>query len=394
MADPDAIVVGAGPAGLACAAMLGRKGLAALVVEKTDRVASSWRLHYDRLHLHTDRRHSGLPGLTMPGHYPTYPSRDEVVAYLERYAAHFGIRPRFDTAVTSLTHDGATWCAHTDRGTMRAPVAVVATGMAAVPVRPSWPGEDAFEGRIVHSSGYRNPTPYLGQRVLVVGFGNSGAEIALDLAEAGVAVALSIRGPVHVLPRDLLGLPIIAWAILYGRLPARLVDAINAPVLRLAVGRIEALGLRRAAGGPRRAVEETGRVPVFDIGTLGRIRDGSIAVHAGLDRLTPHGAVFRDGAQAPFGALILATGYRSDLRPLLQAVEGVLDGVGRPLATGRTTRAPGLYFCGHLTSPTGQLRAIRLEAERIATLARRHVTALNARRLRAAGDQMPRMPAS
>ena len=375
MASPDAIIVGAGPAGLACAAMLGRAGLAATVIEKADRVGSAWRCHYDRLHLHTDRRHSGLPGMPMPVSYPTYPSRAQVVAYLEAYAAHFDIRPRFGTMVSSLAREGAHWSVGTDRGAMRAPVVIVATGMAASPVRPSWPGEDAFEGGIVHSSAYRNPVPYRDKRVLVVGFGNSGGEIALDLAQAGVEVALAVRSPVHVLPRDLLGIPIIAWAILYGPLPARLVDAINAPVLRLAVGRIEDLGLRRAAGGPRRAVEETGRVPIFDVGTLSGIRDGSITVRGDIDRLTPRGVAFRDGAHESFDALVLATGFRSDLRPLLPTVAGVLDDAGRPLATGRTTRAPGLYFCGHLTSPTGQLRAIHFEAERIASLARRYGTA-------------------
>ena len=271
MPDPDAIIIGAGPAGLACAACLRTAGLEALVLEARDSVGSAWRGHYDRLHLHTDRNHSGLPLHPMPRTYPKYPSREQVVAYLEDYAAHFAIRPAFDTRVAKVERNGANW--HVDAGkTLSAPIIIVATGMAATPNLPSWPGEESFGGRVVHSSAYKNPAPFKGQRVLVVGLGNSGGEIALDLAEAGVATTLSVRGPIQLLPRDLLGLPILTWAILYRRLPAALVDRMNAPILRLAVGRVDDLGLRLSTKGPRRMVEEDGKVPLFDIGTLGRIQ--------------------------------------------------------------------------------------------------------------------------
>ena len=201
--------------------------------------------------------------------------------------------------------------------------------------------------------------------MLVVGFGNSGGEIALDLANAGVHVALAIRNPVQVLPRELLGLPILTWAIFYRRLPARMVDLINAPILRLAVGRIESLGLRRAAKGPRQMVEEDGRVPLIDIGTLARIRDGSIRVRGGIDRFATDGVIFDDGSSEAFDAIILATGFRPDLRQLIPDVEGIFDRHGMPLVTGEAI-VPGLYFCGQITSPTGQLREIGIEAQRIA----------------------------
>ena len=126
----------------------------------------------------------------------------------------------------------------------------------------------------------------------MVGFGNSGGEIALDLANAGIAVALAVRGPVQVLPRELLGFSIVSWAILYRHLPARFVDTINAPLLRLATGSIEKLGLQRAAKGPLQMIQENGRVPLIDVGTLARIKDGSIGIRGGIDRFTPDGAVF------------------------------------------------------------------------------------------------------
>jgi cation diffusion facilitator CzcD-associated flavoprotein CzcO len=366
LANLDAIIIGAGPAGLACAATMRGAGLNITVFEKADNVGSVWRRHYERLHLHTDRNHSGLPGMAMPKSYPLYPSREQVVAYLEAYAARFDIKPAFGNEVVRLRRDGAQWCAETASGAVSAPVAIVATGMASAPYRPSWPAMDSYRGITVHSSEYRNPAPYLNKRVLVVGFGNSGGEIALDLAEAGVDVALAVRGPVQLLPRDLLGLPIVTWAILYQHLPARLVDLINAPILRLALGSFEKLGLRRAAKGPLQMIKEDGRIPLIDVGTLGKIRDGSIKVRGGIDRLTSGGVVFDDGRSQDFDAIVLATGFRPDLRRLIPDVDGVFDAHGTPRVTGQATDAPGLYFCGQIVAPTGQFREIALEAERLA----------------------------
>jgi cation diffusion facilitator CzcD-associated flavoprotein CzcO len=366
LANLDAIIIGAGPAGLACAATMRGAGLNITVFEKADNVGSVWRRHYERLHLHTDRNHSGLPGMAMPKSYPLYPSREQVVAYLEAYAARFDIKPAFGNEVVRLRRDGAQWCAETASGAVSAPVAIVATGMASAPYRPSWPAMDSYRGITVHSSEYRNPAPYLNKRVLVVGFGNSGGEIALDLAEAGVDVALAVRGPVQLLPRDLLGLPIVTWAILYQHLPARLVDLINAPILRLALGSFEKLGLRRAAKGPLQMIKEDGRIPLIDVGTLGKIRDGSIKVRGGIDRLTSGGVVFDDGRSEDFDAIVLATGFRPDLRRLIPDVDGVFDAHGTPRVTGQATDAPGLYFCGQIVAPTGQFREIALEAERLA----------------------------
>jgi cation diffusion facilitator CzcD-associated flavoprotein CzcO len=374
LASPDAIVIGAGPAGLACAATMGGAGLNVTVLEKAGDVGSAWRRHYDRLHLHTDRNHSGLPGMAMPKSYPLYPSREQVVSYLEGYAARFDIKPVFGSEVVRLRRDGAQWCAETAAGSVSAPVAIVATGMASAPYRPSWPGSESYRGVTVHSSDYRNPAPYLGKRVLVVGFGNSGGEIALDLAEAGVDVALAVRGPVQILPRDLLGLPILTWAILYQHLPARLADTINAPILRLALGSFAKLGLRRAAKGPRQMVEENGRVPLIDVGTLGRIRDGTIRVRGAIVRLTSAGVVFDDATSESFDAIVLATGFRPDLRRLIGDVDGVLDAHGAPRVTGAATEAPGLYFCGQIVSPTGQLREIGREAERLARVTKQYLS--------------------
>ena len=372
MSEHDAVVVGAGPAGLACAAALRQSGVSAVVLEKTNTVGATWRRHYDRLHLHTDRGHSGLPGLPMPRTYPRYPSRAQVVEYLETYAAQFGIAPIFDTLVTRISPQNGAWRVETDGEPYVAPTVIVATGMYDAPVIPSWPGQDTFTGALQHSSAYKNPEPFAGERVLVVGFGNSGGEIALDLAEAGIACALSVRSPVQVLPRDLLGLPILTWSIAEQWLPTRVADAINAPIIRLAVGSLAKLGLRRAAKGALTMVKEDGRIPLLDVGTIAKIREGQIAVRPGIKRFDGEAVVFVDETRETYEAVILATGFRPDLRSMLPDIDGVLDDAGAPLVSGDTTKQPGLFFCSFALASTGQLREIGIEAKRIATKAGAH----------------------
>jgi cation diffusion facilitator CzcD-associated flavoprotein CzcO len=179
------------------------------------------------------------------------------------------------------------------------------------------------------------------------------------------------------LPRDLFVLPIRTWAIFHRRLllPARVVDFINAPVLRLALGSMESLGLRRASRGPSQMVAEDGRIPLIDVGTLGKIRDGSIKIRGAIDRLTNDGVVFDDERGEAYDAIVLATGFHPDLRRLIGDVDGVLDAHGTPRVTGQATDVPGLYFCGQIVSPTGQLREIGLEAERLAKVARQYLAA-------------------
>ncbi len=216
--ETDTLVIGASAAGLAAAACLKEAGVAFEVLEREDAVATAWRHHYDRLHLHTPKSVSSLPGLPMPRHWPRYPSRDQVVQYLEHYAGHHGITPHFGTDVTSLVREDGGWTATTSNGTWRASNVVLATGATRKPVRPTWPGMDEYAGDLLHSSEYRNGEPWRGGRVLVVGFGNSACEQAIDLVEHGVEAHLSVRSAVNVLPRDLLGVPVLQMGIAMRRL--------------------------------------------------------------------------------------------------------------------------------------------------------------------------------
>ncbi len=365
----DAIIIGAGPAGLATAAMLKAGGLSVTMLEKSDAVGAVWRRHYDRLHLHTDRARSSLPGLSMPEAFGRYPSRAQVVEYLEAYAAKFNLRPVFNAPVRTVRRDGRRWRAEADENSRSASIIVVATGWADYPHAPTWPGIETFEGPILHSSTYRNPAPFVGKRVLVIGYGNSGAEIALDLAEAGIDVTLSVRSPVNVVPRELFGVPILFFPAAERWLPPRVADFLNAPAIRLAVGSIEKLGLKHAMKGPLQSIAEDARVPLIDVGTLGAIRDGRIKLRGDVASFARECVAFKQSAVERFDAILLATGFRPDLRALLPDAEGVLNATGAPLVSGQATAEPGLFFCGAIPSALGQFRQIGIEARRIADAA-------------------------
>jgi cation diffusion facilitator CzcD-associated flavoprotein CzcO len=370
--SPDAIIIGAGPSGLAVAACLKEAGLTSLILDRADAVATSWRHHYERLHLHTDRSHSALPGMAMPRDYPRYPARLQVIDYLERYARHFELTPCFGVDVRSAERAGPNWRVTDERGTIAtAPVLVVATGAMERPRLPDWPGSATFGGEIRHTANYARAASYAGRRVLVVGLGNSGGEIALDLAEHGIDVTLSVRGPVSVIPRDLLGLPILTWAVLLDKLPARLADLASWPLIRLSIGSLRRLGLTPTEDGPFTTIYRRGRIPLIDFGTIAAIRKGRIKVRPDIAALEGDKVAFIDGRREPFDAIIAATGFTRDLRKLLPDAGNALDGTGSPRVSGRPTGVPGLYFCGFRPVPTGQLREIGREARRIA----RHVAA-------------------
>ena len=366
MGDEDIVVIGAGPAGLAVSASLRRAGMAHLVVDRASDVAASWKQHYDRLHLHTVKTHSSLPFTPWPRDAPRYPSRDEVVGYLERYAEQHRIAPRFGVEVQRVTRGSTHFTVDTSAGRLEPRFVVVATGYNGVANRPEFPGLGEFTGTVVHTERYKNPQPYAGKRTLVVGCGNSGAEIALDLAEHGIDVAMVVRGPVHVVPRDLFGRPSQETGILLSGLPAAWRDALAAPLLRLAVGDLSRWGIVRPAIGPNRLIEEAGRIPILDVGTIAQVKAGRIRVRPGIQAVLPDGVRFTDGRTEPFDAMILATGYRPGLDRFIDGFQSMSDERGRPRQFGEETRVPGLFFVGFRNPPTGALREIAIEAPRVA----------------------------
>jgi indole-3-pyruvate monooxygenase len=360
-----AIVVGAGPAGLASAACLIRRGVQATVLEAGPAAGSSWRGHYDRLHLHTVKQHSSLPGLPFPDDVGRYPSRADVVAYLERYAAHFGIVPLSGERVLRVRPAEGAIAVDSDRGQHLAPVVVVATGRNRVPNPDRLPEQERFRGTIVHSARYRTGAAFRGQRVLVVGAGNSGAEIAVDLVENSASPTLAVRSPVNIVPLEFLGMPMQLTSIRLRKLPTKMADAIGRAASRLAFGNLSRYGLARPLLGPLSSIKLHGRIPLIDVGTIAAIKQGTIAVKPGVQRLTDEGAVFADGSIGSFDAVVLATGFRPELAEIVQFPDALED-QGRPRDWKGGGAYPGLYFVGFRDVSTGLLREIGIEAETVA----------------------------
>ncbi len=369
--DTDILVIGAGPAGLAVAATLKEKGRRAVVIEKSRQVGASWRNHYERLHLHTIKTLSALPGMPFPADLPRYVPRRGVVDYLAAYAERAAIEPCFGEEATAIVRaEGGGWRTTTRSGrAFESNAVVVSTGANNHPFTPAIEGRDAFAGvgRFVHSRDYRDAAPFAGRRVLVVGMGNTGAEISLDLAEHGVAVALSVRSPVNIVYRDVLGRPTQRTSMLLARLPKALGDRIASFLCDVTVGDLGRYGLQRSPISPLRQLREHGRTPVIDVGTLARIRSGEIAVFPGLRRLVAGGAEFSDGRSASFDVVVLATGYRAGIDALFPGVAVPLDTSGLPTELAGAGALAGIYFIGFdLRQPGGLLRTIGEQAVQVA----------------------------
>jgi cation diffusion facilitator CzcD-associated flavoprotein CzcO len=366
--DAAVLIVGAGPAGLAVGGALALAGRRALLLEAGADVGTAWRHHYTRLHLHTVKELSALPGLPFPAAAPRYVPRQGVVDYLEAYAAHHGLQVHCGEAVDSIVREDGAWRVRSAAGgTWRAAAVVLATGANAMPAWPELPGREAFGGRVLHSHDYRDAAPFAGQRVLVLGLGNTGAEIALDLCEAGIATTVSVRSPVNIVKRDVLGRPTQRTGMLLARLPPAWGDRLGSWLRDLTVGDLSRLGLRTPAISPLRQLRETGRTPVIDLGTLDRIRAGQIAVRPGIRTLTAAGVRFDDGREEDFDTLLLATGYRPAVQALFPATTLPLDARGLPQAVIGRGEAAGLYFVGYeLNRPGGLLNTIASQARQVA----------------------------
>ncbi len=360
----DALIIGAGPAGLAAAACLDRAGSSYEIVEQADRVAPSWHRHYERLHLHTPKQHSALPFFPYPRDFPTYPSREHMTEYFTAYARAFDIVPRFEETVTTVERDGGEWVTQTDRDTYRSRAVIVATGLNAQPHVPVWPDREAYRGMILHSTDYRSGAAFRDRRVLVVGFGNSGGEIAVDLVEHGARVGIAVRSPVNIMPRDVLGLPLVSITLRLRHLPPWVLDAVSGPIQRLRIGDLSTYGLTKRPEGPATQIRRDARIPLIDIGTIGLIKSGAITVYPGVRRFNEDGVEFTDGRTAPFDGIVLATGFL----PGLDFIRGVdLPGDTKQLPIhGASGPTPGLYFTGFRVTSTGTLREIGIEARNIA----------------------------
>ncbi|MFJ4283410.1 flavin-containing monooxygenase [Streptomyces massasporeus] len=369
------IVVGAGPHGLAAAALLNRSGEPTVILERSDRAGASWAQRYGHLRLHTTAGTSKLPGLSVPRQAGPWVSRDDYVRYLEHYVAHHRLDVRVATPVQRIERaepgSGAQWLVHTPDGPVATGAVVVATGRCHTPNLPHWPGRSTFTGTLLHSAHYRSPGPYRGRDVLVVGAGNSGTEIASVLAGAGAErVRIAVRTPPNILPRS--SARWHAAGRLTEALPLAWRDRTSLLTQRLAVPDLTSRGLPRPRTGLYTRNAREGVNPVLDHGFVAAVRSGRVEPVAAVQAFDGPDVVLADGTRLRPDTVIAATGYRANLHDLVGPL-GVLDEAGQPLAVGARNHpaAPRLYFAGYTNPLTGVLRQAGIEARAIAHALRR-----------------------
>ena len=362
----DALIVGASVSGLATASTLQKRNIDYVIIEKELQVATPWRSHYERLHLHTTKGLSNLPYKKFDRDVPRYPSRQQVVDYLVDYQKAFHITPVFNTEARSIKKQDDHWITETNNGIYKSKYVIIATGPFGKPKPVSFKGMETFPGKILHSYQYKTGKDFKGQEVLVVGFGNSACEIAIDLFEQGAKPSMSVRSSVNVVPRDLFGIPILKLSLLLSQLPPPVADAINAPIMRLRFGDIAKLGLKKRPYGVFQQIQKDGNIPVLDIGTLRHIRKGHIIVFSGVDLIKGNTVHFTDGKKGNFDAIIAAIGYYRDYAEIIHVDKTRFDDLKVCVDKQRYFGKDGLYFCGFWIAPTGQMREISRDAQKIA----------------------------
>lgn len=363
----QAVVIGAGPSGVAAAVSLRDRGIRPLLIDRAKHVGASWRGRYDRLRLNTGRLTSHLPNRPYPEGTAVFPTRDQVVDHLDRHAREDGIDLQLETTVARIDRDRDGWRLWTSSGDVTAHHVVVATGYEHTPKIPEWPGEEEFCGQLVHSSTYRNPAPFGGLRVLVVGAGSSAMEIVHDVATGGAAQAwLAVRTPPNIMLRALPGgFPSDYLATPLFDAPVGLVDRMARIAQRATIGNLAEYGLPTPEEGVFARGKRLGRAPVIvDREVIDAIRARRFEVVATIDHFAGDSVVLIDGRRLQPDVVICATGYLRGLEDLVGHL-GVLDEHGLPRSAGEIPAAPGLWFIGFQSRP-GLISFAAKQSQRIA----------------------------
>lgn len=366
----EVVVIGAGPSGLAVARELQhRHRVSALVVDKAAAPAVSWRNRYDNFRLNTNGFLSHLPGQRIPFTAGRWPTKEDMVCYFDRYVRCQNIRLALGCEVNRLDRTPGGWLVETSSGHLRTPAVVLATGKYHTPVVPPWSGLSQFTGEIVHSGDFRNAWPLRGRDVLVVGAGNSAADIAVQLAanDPGGArkIWLAVRTPPHLVRRAIGPIPSDVFLELFARVPARVVDPLIAQLNRALFGDLSVYGFRRPPLGLKATVEQTGRIPTLADELVGAVRAGRVEVVAAVVGVESGRVILDDGTTVTPEVIVAATGFSTDLDPLVGHL-GVLDEHGDPHGGFASHLGDGMFAIGYGIPPNGPLRAIRLAATPLA----------------------------
>jgi cation diffusion facilitator CzcD-associated flavoprotein CzcO len=311
---------------------------------------------------------SHLPGYRFSRRHGRWVSRDGVVSYLERYARHHDLDVRTGVSVERIDRDGDGWLLETNDGPVEARAVVVATGYNRIPLVPDWPGRDTFQGELIHGQDYRNAEPYRGRDVLVVGSGNTGAEIAVDLVEGGAErVRMAIRTPPNVLLREANGLPSQVTGVMMRRVPVPIADPLAKLSQRLTVGDLSEYGLPRPPRGPFASAVLHDQIPILDVGLVRLLKERKVEVVPALEGFDGSDVLLAGGERVQPDAVIACAGYKRGLEPLVGHL-GLIGENGRPVVHGGETHpsAPDLHFIGYTNPISGMFREFGIDARRIA----------------------------
>ena len=366
MKQTETLIIGASVSGLALAASLQKKNIQYIIIEKQSQIASPWRHHYERLHLHTNKRVSNLPYKKFDSTIPRYPSGKQVVAYLEDYQKEFNINPIFNAEATSIWKENNYWVTDTNQGKFISKYLIMATGAFGKPKPVSIKGMESFPGRIIHSCEYRSGKDFKGEKVLVVGFGNSACEIAIDLYEQAAIPFMSVRSPVNIIPRDIAGIPILELSLIMSQLPTRVADTITTLLTRLLFGDITKLGLTKKLYGPFEEIKKYMTIPSIDIGTVKHIRQGHIKVNGGIDHIKGNNVYFSDGKIEDFNSIIACIGFNNENARIIAVDKNRFEDLKVCVDKQKNFGEDGLYFCGFWIGSTGHIREIAGDALKIA----------------------------
>ena len=365
---PEAVVVGAGPAGLAVAAALRRRGLAPVILERGDALGACWRARYDGLRLNTYRAFSHLPGMRLPRDAGRYATREAFIAYLDRYARDNDLEVRLGVEAQRIERNrDHGWTVVCPDGPVASQNVVVATGWDAAPHLPEWTTESVFAGHLLHTSQVRDLHTFADQRVLVVGAGNSGLDLAGLLVRAGASVTVSMRTPPNIFPRDWLGVPLGPIVLIAEHLPSGPTDLIGRFIQWQRYGNLTSFGIPSAPQGFMTGFRQAGINPAVDEGFVSSLKSGRSRIVGQIERLDHDGAILANGEHLRADTVICATGYRRGLQKLVGHL-GVLDDRGAPRyrdGAPCNPETPGLYFAGFRTALSGSIRVAGTHARRI-----------------------------
>ncbi|TYJ22527.1 hypothetical protein E1A91_A08G131400v1 [Gossypium mustelinum] len=353
MQKEQVIIVGAGPSGLAMAACLNHHSIPYIILEREDCIASLWKKYsYDRLHLHLDKQFCVLPHMPFPDSYPRFVSRQQFVSYLDDYVSRFKISPLYRRTVESAEFDGETgkWIVKArnlgsgEVEELEGRFLVVASGETSDPFTPVIEGLNTFPGDVLHSTRFRNGKAFQNQKVLVVGSGNSGMEIAFDLANHGAQTSLVVRSPVHILSRDMIYLGLI----LVKYIRVNLVDSLMVMLSKLVYGDLSKYGIYRPKEGPFFMKAAYGKYPITDIGTCKKIKSQEIRVLPSICSIRGNEVVFENGTTHPFDTIVFCTGFKRSTNVWLKGDDYLLndDGISKLSFPNHWKGKNGLYCVG------------------------------------------------